>query len=92
MPGLIPNLNDPAEKPWIVFEHIGDGVTEMAESVVIGLFYAATAEEAIALACKEEPMLTLVDPERLVAGLAWLIPMTPWEKQLLYLNMPDPPF
>ena len=90
MPGSTPNPDESAVKPWTVWEfHEDNG---WAGSDVIGVFYATTAEEAIALACEDEPLLTLCDPDSLSAQLAWLVPMTQSEKQLLYLNMPDPPF
>ena len=93
MSGSTPSPDESTVKPWTVYSYPKDldGV-HWDEGILAGLFYATTAEEAIALACEDEPLLTLCDPDCLTAYLAWLIPRTPWEKQLLYLNMPDPPF
>lgn len=92
MPGLTPNLDDPAEKPWTVYWFSNDPHAMSRESEFIGLFYATTAEEAITLACEEESILTAYDLDCLTAHLAWLIPRTQSEKQQFFLNMPDPPF
>jgi hypothetical protein len=78
MPGLTPNPDESAVKPWTVWEFYDDN--GLTGSDLIGVFYATTAEEATALACEDEPLLTLCDPDSLTAQLAWLVPMTPWEK------------
>ncbi len=87
MPGSTPNPDETAEKPWTVFEFYEDN--GWAGSDLVGVFYATTVEEAIALACEDEPWL---DRDLLNARLAWLIPMSQSEKQKLILNTPDPPF
>jgi hypothetical protein len=92
MPGLTPNPDETAEKPWTVYWFTNDPHAVDREPDFIGLFYATTAEEAMALAREDEPLLTCYDPDCLTAYLAWLVPMTPWEKQKLILNMPDPLF
>jgi hypothetical protein len=90
MSGSTPNPDESAVKPWTVWEFYDDN--GLTGSDLIGVFYATTAEEATALAGEDERLLTLLDPDFLTAQLAWLVPMTPWEKQKLILNTPDPPF
>lgn len=93
MPGLTPNPADPTEKPWTVYSCPWDlDGAHWEEGSLVGLFYAATAEEAIAFACEDEPLLTLYRPDCLDVHLAWLVPRTPWEEQKRILEIPDPPF